>query len=241
MKHPDPSLTMPLYVKSADNMPWPADEKAFYLLSRDDLFLCRNNRWFSSSVPAPAFPSGLAEQRTFCRLHYPKLPRRLLEVAVGFFDRVHALYGSESALLLARDEQAERYRLICPKQTATVGYSSYDGSNYPIGLKYEVNAEIPPHWSVLGDLHCHGQESSYSSSVDRDDERHRPGLHIVVGQIHCEPPQFHVDFVVDGMRFKVEQSLVLEGYEKRRLTVPREWIDSVQVECRRPRYYSSNY
>ena len=53
MKHPDPNLSVPIYVKSADDMPWPAEEKAFYLLSREDLFICRNNRWFTSSVPAP--------------------------------------------------------------------------------------------------------------------------------------------------------------------------------------------
>src|SRR5438093_808867 len=76
MKHPDPTLATPLYVKTDPAMPWPAEERCFHMMAREGLFICRNNRYFSSAVPASNFPSSLAEQSTFCRIRYPKLPRR---------------------------------------------------------------------------------------------------------------------------------------------------------------------
>src|SRR5438067_1071876 len=116
MKHPDPTLATPLYVKTDPAMPWPAEERCFHMMAREGLFICRNNRYFSSAVPASNFPSSLAEQSTFCRIRYPKLPRRKFELIVGFFSVVADLHQAEAGVLIAYDEKAERYRLIVPKQ-----------------------------------------------------------------------------------------------------------------------------
>ena len=58
-----------------------------------------------------------------------------------------------------------------------------------------------------------------------------PGLHIVVGHISREPPDFHFEATVDGMRFRVRHAdSVLEGYERRRIAeVPSSWIERVEV------------
>ena len=73
-------------------------------------------------------------------------------------------------------------------------------------------------------------------------EEHRPGLHIIVGRlISRDPPDFHAEIVVDGMRFGVKPELVLEGYEHRREQVPEEWMDQLQVEVRESSYSNSHY
>ena len=100
MKHPDPSLALPLYVKSSGDSTWP-DEPCFHLLTRDGLFLCRNNPFFSSCVPAPRPPSSLANQQMFLRVRYPLLPRRLYEIIAGFFTRIAELHQSEACVMLA--------------------------------------------------------------------------------------------------------------------------------------------
>ena len=84
---------------------------------------------------------------------------------------------------------------------------------------------------MIGDVHSHVDEPAFSSATDVRDERHRPGLHIVVGRISHEPPDFHIEATVDGMRFHVTHpELVLEGYERRRIAaVPPTWIDQVEV------------
>ena len=71
--------------------------------------------------------------------------------------------------------------------------------------------------------------AAYSSQTDKHDEKNRPGLHIVVGRIQSEPPEFHIEVIVDGMRFKVEQNMVLEDYRKR-AKVSNEYLNQIDIE-----------
>jgi proteasome lid subunit RPN8/RPN11 len=234
MKHPDPTLATPLYVKSADDMPWPAEESCFHLLTRDGLFICRNNRFFSSAVPAAAFPQALASQKLFCKIRYPKLPRRQFELIVGFFSRVAQLHQAEACVLLAWDEKSERYRLIVPKQLATCGWSSWEQKRYPVGVHYKVPTDLPPHCPVVASVHSHVDEPAYTSHVDAADERYRAGLHIIVGRISEEPPEIKIEAVIDGTRFRLEPSMVIEDYQRRRQRIPQEWMDRLEVEVWKP-------
>jgi hypothetical protein len=229
MKHPDDTLVTPIYVKTQADMPWPDDEKAFHVLGSNGLFLCRNHPFFRSCVPASAWPSELAEQKTFIELHYPKIPRRRFEVIVGFFARVAELHRSEAAVLLAWDSSVQRLRLVVPEQTATVSRNWW-GDVYPIGLHYQVPTDLPAGWTIIGDVHSHVDEPAYASGTDKDDETHRAGLHVVVGRISREPPDIHIAAVVDGQRFRVEPTAVLAGYRQRRLRFPSAWLERVKVE-----------
>jgi hypothetical protein len=231
-------LVTPIYANTEDETGWPADERVFYVLASNGLFLCRNHEHFRSCVPVNDFPSELLEQKTFLKLRYPKLPRRLLELIVGFFARIGELHGSEAGVLLAWDRNAERMRIVVPPQRATVS-TTWRGSVYPIGLHYESPTNLPAHWTIIGDVHSHVDEPAYASGTDKYDEKHRAGLHIVVGRLYREPPEFHIEAVVDGTRFEVPRNLVLEGYEKRRLGVPGEWLDRVVVEDTSRSYRSS--
>lgn len=229
MPCPDDKLMTPIYIKSRPDMPWPEEEKAFYVLSASGLFLCRNHPFFQSSVPAPHWPSELSTQRTFLELRYPRVPRKLFETIVGFFDRIGELHGSEAGVLLAWDRAAQRVRLIVPEQQATVSRSWFGGV-YPIGLHYEVPTDLPAAWTIIGDVHSHVNEAAYASGTDKYDETYRAGLHLVVGRLYREPPELHMEAVVDGHRFPIEPAQVLEGYDKRRLRVPKKWLERVKVE-----------
>src|SRR5690349_5912337 len=134
-------LLTPICLKSTDTMEWPTD-RIFYLLSRDGLFLCRNHLFFSSCVPADRWPSELAGQKPFLKLDYPKLPQRLIELAVGFFDIICERYASEAAVLVVWNRDTQQLELLVPNQTGTVG-SSYYGGHYPVDLRYEVPVLSP--------------------------------------------------------------------------------------------------
>ena len=230
MKCSGQQLFTPLYLKLNDAMPWPEEEKAFYLLSSQGLYLCRNTPFFRSCVPVEDFPSELAGQKPFLRLSYPRIPRRLLEQVIGFFDIIGDRHGSEAAVLLAWNRTTEAMELIVPEQVGLVG-TSWSGHPYPLELEYEV-PPLPAHLVLLGDIHSHVDGSAYASYMDKSDEAHRPGLHLVVGRILDEPPQFHCEAIADGFRFKVRDlSLVVEGYHRRRVKeVPPEWLSKVTVK-----------
>ena len=229
MKLDLPGLFTPLYLKLSHDMPWPEEEKVFYLLTGDGCFLCRNHAFFRSSVPAPRLPVELAPHAPHVKLSYPKLPQRDFERIAGFFDVIGRRHGAEAAVLLAWNTETQTVETLVPPQISIVG-SSWNAEPYPIELHYQV-PKLPAHLLTIGDIHSHVDGAAYASHTDRHDETHRPGLHIVVGRIRDEPPQFHIEAVVDGARFEVDSVFsVVQGYKRRRAhEVPQSWIDRVTV------------
>jgi hypothetical protein len=191
MKYSDEQLFTPIYLRLNEDMPWP-EEEVFYMLTGSGLFLCRNNTYFSSCVPARSWPGELAGQEKFLNLRYPKIPRTLIEQAVGFFEAVVDRHDAEAALQLIWDDQREIYRLIVPRQRCTV-YEDWQGRKTPQGVHYDLPERVPRNWVLVGDIHSHVDFAAYSSATDQYDELYRTGLHIVVGRIYNEPPEFHVE------------------------------------------------
>jgi proteasome lid subunit RPN8/RPN11 len=218
----------PVFVKTDPELPWPEDESLFYVLGRNGLYICRNHQFFQSCVRTRTCPSELENQTTFLKPAFPLIPRTLFERVVGFFDRIGDLHNAEATALLAWDSEQQRVRIVIPSQVATVS-RSWDGSQYPIGLHY-TPPSFPPGWIPFGDIHSHVRLSAYASQTDVNDETHSAGLHIVVGRIHKEPPDIHVEGVVDGSRFTLLPSEVIEDYRARNRNVSKRWIERVSIE-----------
>jgi hypothetical protein len=230
MKASGSHLLMPVYLKLSPDMPWPEDERAFYVLARNGLFIGRNHEFFRSCARAAKCPSELAPQAEFVRLSYPKLPRRSYELAVGFFTAVADVHSAEAIVLLVWNRNTSRTSLHVPKQRSIVS-RGWNGGHFPISVEYDTPT-LAPHLAIIGDIHSHVDGPAYTSVTDADDAAHRPGLHLVVGRIHRDPPELHVEASIDGRRFPVDDHReVLEGYEQRRTEeVPRHWIDKVRVK-----------
>lgn len=238
MSEPKSQLLTPIYIKPRDDTAWPEDS-VFYMLTRSGLFLCRNHPFYQSAVPAPQWPTELAEHQAFLAVRYPKIPRRLVERVVGFFERVADAHNTEAAVLLVWNKARRRVQVVVPDQVATIGYNGW-GATYPIGVEYEVPIDLLPDLVVIGDMHSHVFGRAIVSGVDKRDEIHRPGLHIVVGQIHREPPEFHIEAVTDGVRFTVRPELALGGYQQRCTDIPDAWMDKVTVEAYGKRHGKGN-
>lgn len=232
-------LLTPIVVKQGTETPWLEGKRFFYMLTRDGLFICRQHEFFRSCVKAKAGPSELGEQAPLYEPRFPLIPRSIIEQAVGFFTRVADLHGSEAAALLVWDQEEERVRLVVPHQTATMG-GQLNGYSYPIGVHYDPPTDLPESWVVMGDIHCHVNYSAYASHTDKEDELHSAGLHIVVGYINEEPPDFHVEAVVDGERFTLALDDIAEGYVERNMKAPDEWLDQIEIEYTKW-FSSTNY
>ena len=234
--HPPPSdLLTPIYVKSDSSGDFPAyDDPVYYVLARDGLFIGRNTAngaaRFQSIVPAPRPPAELAAQSPGLVLDYPKLSAGQVARIVGFFGRIALDHRAEALVLLALDDSGEHLDLIVPPQIATVG-RTWGGATYAIDVKYTLMPADGPLPTIIGDVHSHVYQSAYASNVDRNDEQHAPGLHLVIGHVHREPPSFHADFVADGTRFRIEPEEVLDlaGYRNRDRDTPPAWIEQVEI------------
>ena len=224
--------SLPIYFKTADAAARPTDP-IFYWVTRCGVFLCRNSTMFASDVKVDYFPRTLALHCDQCQIDLPRLPTSALEYIVGFFSRVFDLYQSESIVLLFWEPKTKRYKLVVPDQTATVWQSS-QGLRTPLDVKYEVPVNLLGRYMLLGDIHCHGDMSSYASHTDQFDELHRDGIHAVVGHIDREVPTFHVEMSIDRARFSLHFDDIFAGYRGRRRIVPNKWLEKVKVTTNRP-------
>lgn len=239
MKLEHPGLSAPVYLKTDKDEPRPSDP-FFYYITGDGIFKCRNNMFFKSSVKVDKLPGTLAEHTSKLTLEFPIIPKALIERVVGFFSLIHKKQNSEAAVVLVWNTLTSQVEIVCPPQRATVtsGWkSSWDNKEYkgsPLDVFYEI-PELPPHLIQFGDIHSHVTMSAFTSWTDENDEVHRPGIHAVVGRIDQEPPHFHIEACVDGMRFSIKDTdHIWEPYEKRdELTVPPEWIDMVKLEVQK--------
>lgn len=234
--------SIPVYLKTESEMPRP-EAPEFYWVTRDGTFLCRNHPFFSSDTPTARAPRALAEHKPFCQVRYPKLSRAALEHVIGFFSRVFEMHGAEAVILLYWDLERKRYRLWAPKQEAGV-WESRGGYRTPMDVTYKVPMPPPPRHLLVGDIHCHCDLDAYASYTDRHDEIYRDGIHVVVGKIDREPPDFHLEAVIDGFRFPLEFDQFFRGYQKRRLSIPPRWLEQVKVSLKQfgtPSWKSGNY
>ncbi len=229
MKLPDDNLVTPIYVKTQADMPLPEGAPVYYVLGSNGLFLCRNHPLFASCVNARTWPTELAPHAQKVRLRYPPIPQPDVERLVGFFDAVFRRHGAEAVAVLVWDRGAGRNEVQVPAQRATVR-EGWTGRRYPLDVRYDLGDELGPGKSPVGTVHSHGDGAAYASHTDHEDEAYRAGLHIVVGRINEEPPEFHCEFVVDGVRFTVEPGAAMAGYERRNTDVPQAWLECVTVE-----------
>lgn len=231
-------LTTPVLLHTGDGEPpWLEQEPVFYVLSRSGLFLCRNHALFRSCVPTRSFPSELGALSPFARLRAPRLSQQLFEQVVAFFARVAREHDAEAAVHLLWDTSSGQVSVSVPQQTAIQGKNSY-GDSWPLGLRYSVPVDLPPGTLLLGDIHSHVYAAAYASGTDVHDEAHAPGLHVVLGRVDRDPPEIHVELVIDGARFAVQPEQVLEGYEARAEQVPDGWMEQLSVEFDAPSWSS---
>jgi len=216
---------IPVYLKTDPAMPRPEDE-LYFLLTQNGAFLCRNHPFFLSDVPTTRPIRALAPHEPGVILRYPKLPAEAMETIVGFFWRVYEMHRSEAIVLLVWDMNEKRYHLLVPEQEATVWTSGSRRSPQDVNYKVPV---LPAGQLLVGDIHSHGNMLAFTSITDAADEVHRDGIHGVVGRIEEEPPELHVELAIDGERFRVPDEQIIEGYERRRLDFPAEWLERVHI------------
>ncbi|MDH7503127.1 MAG: hypothetical protein QHJ82_10535 [Verrucomicrobiota bacterium] len=133
------------------------------------------------------------------------------------------MFASEAAVLICWNDKSGEIELVVPEQ---VGIVSESGAGYVSALEVEYEIPVlPAHMRLIGDIHSHVDAPAFASCTDMADELYRPGVHLVVGRLPNEPPEFHCSVVVDGMRFKADVSIIASGYERRRPEeVPMEWF-----------------
>jgi hypothetical protein len=135
---------------------------------------------------------------------------------VGFFRAVYDRQQTEALVLLLW--QDDRFEILVPSQSTSA-----------VSVRHKLDSSSLPAGSrLVGTIHSHGAFSAFASATDEDDEADLDGLHVVVGDLLRRRPSLSAALVVDGYRFGVRQSQVLE---RPRTIVPPldEWLARVKV------------
>ena len=142
-----------------------------------------------------------------------------------FFQHVHRLFGGEAALVLLYHPEHRTFRWHCPAQVVEV-YCTSRGWTASDRIEFENPWQLPDGFVHLGDAHLHPY-SPEPSALDLAEDQ--DGLHIIVGDILSQP-SYHVDFVVDRVRFNVRPDSFFEDLQCTPFQqVPLNWLQQIRV------------
>lgn len=224
-----------LYIK--DDGFTPPSDPVYYLLTGSGLFRGHNMPLFSSLTKVEDGIRGLQEQEEQLDLRLPKIPKFLIERAVGFFREVYDRHRSEAVLLIHYSPEKRHYRFVAPPQTVTVKVYTW----YEV-VRDEVEYETVPAargYQQVGSIHSHGAMPAFQSWQDEQDARSKQGLHIVVGSLTWRP-KFDVAFSIGGRRFDLKLEDVAEGFDEAILPAPKVWWQQVKCEREHASTYGSD-
>lgn len=146
-----------------------------------------------------------------------KIPQPILQQAVAFFQAVYNRHQSEAIVLLfyaPAAPQGQKWLIMAPEQIVTGGT-----------CRYEDPGPAPTGWFLAGTIHSHGSMAAFHSGTDDRDEDFRDGIHITAGRVNSLV-EFSVSVVIEGQRFKLELSDIVEGVQL--VDFPAQWLQLVR-------------
>ena len=214
----------PVYLNSPGFVP-PATGM-YYLVSKDGIYMRMERQHGSAMVKVSEIPF-LQDAPKTVNLTLPKVPGKIIALALSFFREVFKQHRSESYVTLLYSKKLNDFRLWCPNQR--VGYSSvsYDRTD-SIPFEESIGCAEGPQYSMIGTIHSHCDFSAFHSGTDTSDEASFDGIHITLGHVNQESfsmvssvvfsdnrsqksPLEVVDGVVDAYSEDVEEKGWLKG------------------------------
>jgi hypothetical protein len=220
-------MQIPVYLKSGERLPRLRDNESRYVVADNGTFLERRTSMFSACTRISHFDLRLDHQDQYCVLHCGRLPRAMHRAMLAFFTAAHELHGGEAALVLLFHPERRLFRWHCPPQTVEM-FQTFDGRWTACDrIEFDNPLELPDGFLHFGDAHLHPGPPNPSSIDVADDQ---DGLHIIAGNLHKERPDYNIDFVIDGIRFRVRPEHVFEdpdctAFER----PPRQWMDQIRI------------
>ncbi len=210
----------------------PPDAPTYYVVAGNGFFLERRTDLYTATVAVDGGVPGLAPHAARLDLRLPqKLPRGLVECAVGFFRAMYDRWDAEGIVVMfmtpADGDRPARYRLEAPPQTIR-GWVDRGRFRADLRLEYGACDKPGPAWRKLGTFHSHGAHSPRHSAVDAHDELWETGLHLTAGYVSSSRPEFEASFVVNGARFPLAVDEVLVRPQGVR-GFPKAWLEQVTV------------
>ena len=223
-------MNLPILLKQGTtSLPRLRTNAARLVLARNGMFLERRGPMFLTSTRMRAADLELDDHTQYCLLSFGVLPGELHRDMLTFFLHAHRIHGGEAALILLFHPERRCFLWHCPPQTVDM-HEHRDGWYADDIIEFENPLDLPDGYVQLGDAHLH-PGSPHPSALDRHEDQ--DGLHIIVGNI-TRTPQYHIDFVMDGVRFPVPPAQFFAAPDSLPDTLaPDLWIEQIRIRAHR--------
>lgn len=204
-------MRLPVYLKDQYYRADKADAY-HYLFAANGTFLVKKNVAFSAVIRVdPHTELELHDQDEMIEWKLPKIPFAPVQQAINFFRSVRRNPGTEALLRIYFCPTDSTFHVVVPEQVASGGSVSELGA-----------ANEPEGCYLVCTMHSHPC-GAFHSDTDQQSEASLDGMHITVGNLEEPIPDFDVEIVAKGRRFKKNPEEVMD-YE---FKVPSEWLAQV--------------
>ena len=192
------ALIMP---EDIDTLPVP--ESPYYVIGKAKRYLHKRLHFGRVLIPVTDTPEMNDLPPTwggFLWQEVPPIPAVLLGKAWSFFRMAWNRHKSE-AMLDIYYHPDHGYTLFAPPQTASMG-----------GVKCVRNPEhIKAGYRHVGTIHSHCNFGAYHSGTDTHDAEGHDGVHITIGNVDKNPPQYATMLVANNVKWDINLTEILEG------------------------------
>lgn len=165
----------------------------YLLAGKKGYSIVKRTHWGRAIVPIKEAPT--APDIKPMLWHHLDFPVELLGQAWSFFRAIYRARHSEAMVDITYDD-THGYRLFVPPQTTSGG-----------GVKA---TRTPSHYlnsQIVGTIHSHCMMSAFHSGTDTHDADEHDGLHITIGRVDSDKPEFATMVSINKIRwhFDIEE------------------------------------
>ena len=142
-------------------------------------------------------PPTLPELDGSFRLNDRRFPEHFILQAHGFFKAVWEKQKTESSLYILYNREVDDFKLWAPLQYVTGTSVNHKLENIPAG------------WAPAGTIHSHCNFGAFHSGTDTHDMDGQSGLHITIGHVDKEKPEFAVALALNESQYDVEYDSII--------------------------------
>ncbi|MGD2071997.1 MAG: Mov34/MPN/PAD-1 family protein [Candidatus Thorarchaeota archaeon] len=201
-----------IYLHDSEKLP---EDDICYIVAKDGVYLKKKMGVLESIAKVDKI-SILNEIKSTASLNIPMIPAPMFAKVVEFFKAVHEKHRAEAVALLFYNQNTENFKIVIPKQEVSMAKCEYDR-----------NIQIRD-YTLLGDIHSHGNMSAFHSPTDDKDEyTDNDGLHITVGYVASDNVGVSLSITANGTRFVGEPEDYIDKLKK---------IEEIQTQSYRKVY-----
>jgi hypothetical protein len=184
-----------------ESLPIPAPGTPYFVVGADKRYIHKTSHWGRVLVPMDKLPFDNAKETGF--LWYggaPAIPPGLLGQIWSFFKQVYENIGTEAMIYLTfKDGQ---YGVFVPPQITSGGH---------VNAQFKVEQATKNGAMVIGTIHSHCNFGAFHSGTDTHDADGMDGLHITIGKVLHDQPEYAVMVSYNKIRWELKLDEITNG------------------------------